>query len=53
MIDVPAEPRKMPRWIYLGIMFLMVTISTVVISANGNKNTYCRKYVKIEMMFHA
>ena len=30
------EPNKLPRWIYLSIMFVMVIISVVVISANGN-----------------
>ena len=29
--------RPMPRWIYLGIMFVMVLIATVVISANGKE----------------
>ena len=29
--------RKMPRWIYLGIMFSMVFVSTVVISANVDR----------------
>ena len=29
------EPQKLPRWVYLGIMFGMVIISLVVISANG------------------
>ena len=27
---------KLPRWIYLSIMAVMVAIATVVISANGN-----------------
>ena len=31
------EPSKLPRWIYLSIMFVMVIISVVVISANGRK----------------
>ena len=31
------DPQKLPRWIYLSIMFGMVIIATVVISANGNK----------------
>ena len=30
-----SEGRRLPRWVYLGIMFVMVTIATVVISANG------------------
>ena len=30
---------KMPRWIYLGIMFSMVLVSTVVISANVDRKT--------------
>ena len=30
---------KMPRWIYLGIMFSMVFVSTVVISANVDRKT--------------
>jgi len=29
------EGKKMPRWIYLGIMLVMVTIATIVIAANG------------------
>ena len=29
------EPQKLPRWVYLGIMFGMVIISLIVISANG------------------
>ena len=29
------EGKRLPRWIYLGIMFVMVAISTVVIAANG------------------
>lgn len=29
------ESQKLPRWIYLGIMFGMVIISVIVISANG------------------
>ena len=28
-------PRKLPHKIYLGIMFVMVVIATIVISANG------------------
>ena len=32
---VDQEGKRLPRWIYLGIMFVMVTISTVVIAANG------------------
>ena len=32
---VETEPQKLPRFIYLGIIFVMVLISTVVISANG------------------
>ena len=32
------EPNKLPRWIYLSIMFVMVIISVVVISANGRKH---------------
>ena len=32
-------PRKLPHKIYLGIMFLMVIIATIVISANGQ---YCQ-----------
>ena len=31
------EPSKLPRWIYLSIMFGMVIISLIVISANGNE----------------
>ena len=31
------EPNKLPRWIYLSIMFVMVIISVIVISANGKK----------------
>ena len=31
------EPQKLPRKIYLGIMFVMVIIATVVISANGEE----------------
>ena len=29
-------PRKLPHKIYLGIMFVMVIIATIVISANGS-----------------
>ena len=32
-----TKGRKMPRWIYLGIMFSMVFVSTVVISANVDR----------------
>ena len=32
---VQTEPQKLPRFVYLGIIFIMVLISTVVISANG------------------
>jgi len=31
------EPQKLPRWVYLGIMFGMVIISLVVISANADR----------------
>jgi len=31
------EPSKLPRWIYLSIMFVMVIISVVVISANADR----------------
>jgi len=31
------EPNKLPRWIYLSIMFVMVIISVVVISANADR----------------
>ena len=34
------EAVKLPRWIYLGIMAVMVAIATVVISANGNYIIY-------------
>ena len=34
-----TKGRKMPRWIYLGIMFSMVFVSTVVISANVDRKT--------------
>ena len=34
---VEEEPQKLPRFVYLGIIFLMVLIATVVISANGKK----------------
>ena len=34
-----SKGRKMPRWIYLGIMFSMVFVSTVVISANVDRKT--------------
>ena len=30
-----GEGKRLPRWIYLSIMFVMVTVATVVISANG------------------
>ena len=33
--NVTEEPSKLPRWIYLSIMFVMVIISLIVISANG------------------
>jgi len=31
------EPNKLPRWIYLSIMFVMVIISVIVISANADR----------------
>ena len=31
------EARKLPRWIYLSIIFGLVIISLIVISANGNE----------------
>ena len=38
-IEAPVEePQKLPRLVYLGIMFGMVIISLIVISANGNYN---------------
>ena len=42
--NVTEEPNKLPRWIYLSIMFVMVIISLIVISANGK--TDC------EIVFH-
>jgi len=35
---VDKEGKQLPRWIYLGIMFVMVTISTVVIAANADRS---------------
>ena len=35
-------PRKLPHKIYLGIMFLMVAIATIVISANGQYSSLTR-----------
>merc|ERR1712200_33346 len=35
---VDKEGMQLPRWIYLGIMFVMVTISTVVIAANADRS---------------
>merc|ERR1712183_538826 len=32
-----TEPQKLPRFVYLGIIFIMVLISTVVISANADR----------------
>merc|ERR1711971_1086639 len=32
------EGKRLPRWIYLGIMFVMVAISTVVIAANADRS---------------
>merc|ERR1712088_410880 len=32
------EGKRLPRWIYLGIMFVMVVISTVVIAANADRS---------------
>ena len=40
MEPTPLSPevaaRTLPRWVYLGIMGVMVLVSTVVIAANGN-----------------
>ena len=38
-----SDPQKLPRWIYLSIMFGMVIIATVVISANGKFYSANRK----------
>jgi len=35
---VDQEGKRLPRWIYLGIMFVMVVISTVVIAANADRS---------------
>merc|ERR1712209_123574 len=35
---VDKEGKQLPRRIYLGIMFVMVTISTVVIAANADRS---------------
>jgi len=35
--NVTEEPSKLPRWIYLSIMFVMVIISLIVISANADR----------------
>jgi len=32
-----SSPQKLPKWIYLGIMFVMVAIATIVISANADR----------------
>ena len=37
---VDQEGKRLPRWIYLGIMFVMVVISTVVIAANGEAQNF-------------
>ena len=41
------EVRKLPRWIYLSIMFGMVVISLIVISANGNELIFYTAYKTI------
>merc|ERR1719234_385799 len=38
MAVVDQEGKRLPRWIYLGIMFVMVAISTVVIAANADRS---------------
>lgn len=35
--NTPIEAQKLPRWAYLGIIFVMVIIATVVISANADR----------------
>ena len=37
---VEQEGKRLPRWIYLGIMFVMVLISTLVIAANGETQNF-------------
>ena len=39
-MTVDQEGKRLPRWIYLGIMFVMVAISTVVIAANGESENF-------------
>ena len=39
-MTVDQEGKRLPRWIYLGIMFVMVVISTVVIAANGEAQNF-------------
>ena len=38
-------PQQLPRWIYLGIMFGMVIISVVVISANGKQQEALQTFI--------
>ena len=37
MEPAAEEPQKLPKLVYLGIMFGMVIISVIVISANGKQ----------------
>merc|ERR1719295_1461206 len=36
--NTPIEAQKLPRWAYLGIIFVMVIIATVVIAANADRS---------------
>ena len=54
-IEAPVEePQKLPRLVYLGIMFGMVIISLIVISANGNYNIkiFFRVEVVLTILIH-
>ena len=42
---VDKEGKQLPRWIYLGIMFGMVIISVVVISANGKQQEALQTFI--------
>lgn len=43
---VDQEGKRLPRWIYLGIMFVMVVISTVVIAANGESQNFHPGFIR-------
>ena len=47
MASSAEAPQQLPRWIYLGIMFGMVIISVVVISANGKQQEALQTFILI------